>query len=304
MPEETSVVSPTSESEVLASGLLRLGLAGDGGLRFAVADLSEIVETMRERVDLSPVAAAALGRSLAGAAMLLRLATKTPTRLVLELTGDGPIRRVVAEADDRGNLRGMVGERRVDVPHYESGKLAVGSAVGRGFLRVVREHPGGSYGSQVELVSGEVGDDVAHYLEQSEQTRSAVLLGVLGRPAGVAAAGGLIIEVLPGAGEAALRRLEDNLAGIRGVSWLMAEGGVDHVLATVLAGLDREVHEERELFYRCRCSRDRLRRHLELMSDEDRDYLREDRDELEAECVFCGTTYRFAAQELERSAGA
>jgi molecular chaperone Hsp33 len=222
---------------------------------------------------------------------------------VLELTGDGPIRRVVAEADERGNLRGMVGDPRVDVPHYENGKLAVGTAVGQGFLRVLREHPGGSYRSQVELVSGEVGDDVAHYLVQSEQTRSAVLLGVLGRPSGVAAAGGLIVEVLPGAGEAAIGHLEENLAGIRGVSWLMEEGGVDHVLDTVLAGFDREVHEERELSYRCRCSRDRLRRHLEMMSDEDRHYLREDRDELEAECAFCGTTYRFAAEEIGPPAG-
>jgi molecular chaperone Hsp33 len=298
------VSDETYESNgAIASGQLRLGLAGGGGLRWAVVDLSEILETMRERVDLSPVAAAALGRSLAGAAILLRLATKTPTRLVLELTGDGPIRRVVAEADERGNLRGMVGDPRVDVPHYENGKLAVGTAVGQGFLRVLREHPGGSYRSQVELVSGEVGDDVAHYLVQSEQTRSAVLLGVLGRPSGVAAAGGLIVEVLPGAGEAAIGHLEENLAGIRGVSWLMEEGGVDHVLDTVLAGFDREVHEERELSYRCRCSRDRLRRHLEMMSDEDRHYLREDRDELEAECAFCGTTYRFAAEEIGPPAG-
>jgi len=293
---------PSSEVEIpaeaLSEGLLRLGLAGEGAFRWAVADVSAIVETVRGRVDLSPVAAAALGRSLAGAAMMLRLATKTPTRLVLELAGDGPIGRVVAEADAGGNLRGMVGEPRVDVPHYENGKLAVGAAVGQGFLRVLREHPGGSYRSQVELVSGEVGDDVAHYLVQSEQTRSAVLLGVLGRPSGVAAAGGLIVEVMPGAGDEALCRLEANLAAIPGVSWLMEEGGVDRVLDAVLAGLGREVHEEQPLFYRCRCSRDRLRRHLELMSDEDRDYLRDERDEVEAECAFCGTTYRFAAAEL------
>jgi molecular chaperone Hsp33 len=260
--------------------------------------VTEIVETARERLDLSPVAAAAMGRSMAGAALLLRLATKTPTRLVVEVRGDGPIRRVVGEADERGNVRGMVGEPRVDVPHRPDGKLAVGAAVGRGFLRVVREQPGGSYDSQVELVSGEIGDDVAHYLAQSEQTRSAVLLGVLGRPDGVAAAGGLIVEVMPEAPEAAIGRLEANLAGVAGVSHLVEEGGVDRVLATVLAGLDLERREERPLFYRCRCERERLRRHLERLSADDLESLREEAGTVEAECAFCGEVYRFDRDQL------
>lgn len=285
-------------SEALAEGQLRVGLAGNGALRWAVADVTEIVEAARERLDLSPVAAAAMGRSMAGAALLLRLATKTPTRLVVEISGDGPIRRVVGEADEAGNLRGMVGEPRVDVPHRADGKLAVGAAVGSGFLRVHREQPGGRYDSQVELVSGEIGDDLAHYLAQSEQTRSAVLLGVLGRPAGVAAAGGLIVEVLPDAEEAAIARLEANLAGIAGVSHLVEEGGVDQVLATVLAGLDLERREERPLFYRCRCERERLRRHLERLSADDLESLREEAGSVEAECAFCGEVYRFERSDL------
>ncbi|HEX6203357.1 MAG TPA: Hsp33 family molecular chaperone HslO [Thermoanaerobaculia bacterium] len=294
-------LSPTSSS--LAEGRLRVGLAAGGGLRWAVADLTDIVETARERLDLSPVAAAALGRSMAGAALLLRLAAKVPTRLVMEVRGDGPIRRVLGEADAAGNLRGMVGERRVDVPHRADGKLAVGAAVGSGHLRVHREHPGGSYASQVELVSGEIGEDVAHYLAQSEQTRSAVLLGVLGRPSGVAAAGGLIVEVLPGAEESAIGRLEANLAGIAGVSHLVEEGGVDQVLGTVLAGLGPALAEERTLFYRCRCERDRLRRHLERLSADDLDSLREDAGTLEAECAFCGEIYRFDRHELTAYTG-
>lgn len=296
-PDHTSAPA-TSEPAPLAEGRLRVGLAAEGALRWAVADVTEIVETARERLDLSPVAAAAMGRSMAGAALLLRLATKTPTRLVVEVRGDGPIRRVVGEADERGNVRGMVGEPRVDVPHRPDGKLAVGAAVGRGFLRVVREQPGGSYDSQVELVSGEIGDDVAHYLAQSEQTRSAVLLGVLGRPDGVAAAGGLIVEVMPDAPEAAIGRLEANLAGVAGVSHLVEEGGVDRVLATVLAGLDLERREERLLFYRCRCERERLRRHLERLSADDLESLREEAGTVEAECAFCGEVYRFDRQEL------
>jgi molecular chaperone Hsp33 len=282
----------------LARGRLRVGLAAGGGLRWAVADLTQIVETARGRLDLSPVAAAALGRSMAGAALLLRLSAKTPTRLLLELAGDGPIGRVLAEADDRGNVRGTVGRPRVDVPHRPDSKLAVGEAVGSGLLRVLRELPAGSYHSQVELVSGEIGEDLAHFLAQSEQTRSAVLLGVLGRPTGVAAAGGLIVEVLPGADGPAVGRLEANLGGTAGVSRLVEEGGVDQVLETVLAGLAPEVREERDVHYRCRCDRERLRRHLEALGPEDLDSLREEGGVLEASCAFCGAVYRFEREEL------
>lgn len=282
-----------------APGSLALGLAGGGGLRWAVANVTDAVEEARERLDLSPVASAALGRCLAGAALLLRMSTKAPTKLVLEIRGDGPLGRVIAEADEEGNLRGMVGDPRVDVPPTPAGKLDVGRAVGKGMLRVLRENAGGgSYHSQVELVTGEIGDDVAHYLAQSEQSRSAVLLGVLAKPFGIAAAGGMIVEVLPGADEEVVERLERNLASVPGVSHLVEEGGSGHVVETLLAGLDREVHEARPLRYRCRCSRERLQRHLALLSEEERDSLQEDDGAIVADCVFCGARYRYTPEEL------
>lgn len=291
-------MDPSLDS-VFAPGRLALGLAGGGALRWAVADVTGAVEEARGRLDLSPVASAALGRCLAGAALLQRLSAKTPNRLVLEIRGDGPLGRVIAEADDEGNLRGMVGDPRVDVPHTPEGKLAVGRAVGKGTLRVLREHAGGgSYHSQVELVSGEIGADVAHFLEQSEQSRSAVLLGVLAKPFGIAAAGGMIVEVLPGAGEEVVERLERNLAGIPGVSHLVEAGGSVRVVETLLAGLDREVREDRPLRYRCRCNRDRLKHHLALLSAEERDSLQEDDGAIVADCVFCGERYRFTPEEL------
>ncbi len=284
------------------SGSLELGLAGNGSLRWAVADVTGLVEEARDRLDLSPIAAAALGRTLAGAALLLRMATKTPSRLVLEIRGDGPLRQVIAEADQEGNLRGMVGNPYVDLPPTPAGKLDVGQAVGKGRLRVLREYgqggEGGSYHSQVELVSGEIGEDVAHYLAQSEQSRSAVLLGVLTKPFGVAAAGGMIVEVLPGAHEEVVERLEQNIAGMPGVSHLVEAGGAGCVVETLLAGLDREVRETSPLRYRCRCSRERLLRHLVLLSAEDRDHLREDDGAIAADCVFCGSRYRFTPEEL------
>jgi len=276
-----------------------MGLAGDGALRWAVVDITDVMEKVRDQFDLWPVPAAALGRCLAGAALLQRLADKTPSRLLLEVRGNGPILRVLAEADDEGNLRGLVGDGRVQVPDWPGGKLGVGRAVGKGYLRVVREFErGNSYQSQVELVSGEIGEDVAYYLSQSEQTRSAVLLGVLGKPSGVVAAGGMVVEVMPGAPEETIARLESNIAGIRGISHLIEEGGAEHVVEKVLAGFDREVKEVRPLRYRCRCSRERLLNHLVLLPMEDRDYLKADDGAIEADCAFCGTRYRFAPEEL------
>lgn len=289
-----------SETSMATYGKLELGLAGNGALRWAVADITDVMEEVRDRFDLWPVPAAALGRSLAGAALLQRLSAKTPSRLMLEIRGNGPLLRVLAEADDAGNLRGMVGDGKVQVPDWPNGKLGVGRAVGeKGYLRVLREYEGGnSYQSQVELVSGEIGEDVAYYLSQSEQTRSAVLLGVLGKPSGVVAAGGMVVEVLPGAPEDAISRLEENIGKIRGVSHLLEEGGAEHVVERVLAGFDREVLEARPLRYRCRCSRERLLHHLVLLSVEDRDYLREEDGSIGADCAFCGAHYQFASEEL------
>ena len=288
-----------SELATTAQGRLELGMAGEGAFRWAVVDLTDVVQEARDRRDLGPVSTAALGRCMAGAALLLRLATKTPSRLAVEVRGDGPILRVLAEADKEGNLRGLVGEPRVDVPHLPNTKLAVGNAVGKGYLRVLREYEGrGGYHSQVELVTGEIGDDLAHYLQQSEQTRSAVLLGVLGKPQGVVAAGGMIVEVLPGASEAAVAKLEENVSGIRGVSELLEAGGIPHVVDTVLSGLDRELLETAPMQYRCRCNREKLLHHLVLLSDEDRDYLRRENGTIDADCVFCGEHYEFSPDEL------
>jgi molecular chaperone Hsp33 len=297
---------PDSERRVFAEGRLQTGLAGDGAFRWAAADLTDAVEAARLRHDLSPVAAAALGRTMTSVALLLRLAAKTPTRLVMDVRGDGPLRQVLAEAEENGHLRALVGDPRASVPDRSDTKLAVGAAVGRGQLRVLREDAHGSYQSQVELVSGEIGDDVAHYLQQSEQARTAVLVGVLGRPdpVGVAAAGGVIIEALPDAGEDELTALEARLSGLPGVSRLLEEGGVEGMLEATLEGLAPRVIEERTLYYGCRCNRDRLERHLAALSPEDRREALSEEGVVEAECLFCATRYRFTPEELDAAAAA
>lgn len=291
---------PDSHSHVTSpDGTLEAGMAAGGALRWAAVDLTSPLEFIRRRRDLSPVSAAALGRSLAGAAMLLRASSKTPLRLVLEIRGDGPLGKVMAEAEPNGNLRGLVGEPRVDLPPYADGKLAVGQAVGQGVLQVLREYAGGGrYHSQVELVSGEIGADLAHYLRQSEQTPSAVLVGVLTRPEGVAAAGGILIEAMPNTPDEVVAHLERNLASSREVSRLLEVGGVEALKRSALAGLDAQLLESEGVRYHCRCSRERLLGHLLALSREQLEELDIGNEVAQAVCGFCGEVYYFQPSEL------
>jgi len=281
-------------------GTIELGVAGRIDLRWAAVELTGAVEEARLRHDLSPVAAAALGRALAGATLLLHLSARSCRRLTLTVAGDGPLGRVVAEADDRGNLRGMVGEPRVELPPSPEGKLPVGAAVGKGHLRVLRELADGAvYESQVELVTGEIGLDLAHFLEQSEQTPSAVLVGVLAGPEGVRAAGGMIVEVMPGAGPAAIARLEANLAAVGAPSRRLEVGGVGELVGSVLTGLEREVLERAPVRFRCSCSRESLLDRLFTLSAEDRAEIADGEGKIEAECAYCGVHYLYLDTELD-----
>jgi len=284
-----------------APGRLEFGIAGRGSLRWAAADLGPLLEAARLRLDLSPVAAGALGDSLTAAALLLQFASKSPSRLVLDIRGDGPLKKVVTEVDELGNLRGMVSAPRADVA-VEAGpstELPIGAALGNGFLRVLREVRGISHQSVVQLGAGRLALDVAHYLEQSEQRRSAVLLGVLAKPEGIAAAGGMLVEHLPGTPENALWAVEQNVLGLREVSRVLESGGLPGLVAEVLNGLDVQESGAKALHYRCRCARERLREQLALLTWSDREHLRHEDGSTEAECAFCGTIYRFERQELE-----
>jgi molecular chaperone Hsp33 len=276
------------------SGLVA-GLAAKGSLRWVVADLTLPLEEVRRRLDLSPISAVALGRALTGAALLRRIALKVPARMTLVIDGDGALGRVVAEAE-MGGVRGLVGNPRVATP--ADGSLDLAPWVGHGSLRVSRETGARRYASQVELVSGEIGDDLAHYLEQSEQIRSAVLLGVLPRSTGIAAAGGLIVEALPGTPDEVLTRLEGNLRALEGVSRPLEQGGLGTLRHGVLDGFDVEILDDEPLAYRCGCDRERLRAQLAAMPALDLTSLFEDDGTCNAECAYCGECYQFSAGEL------
>jgi molecular chaperone Hsp33 len=278
---------------------LRLGVAGELDFRWAAADVTEAAEEARRRHDLSPIAAVALGRALAGAALLQSLATRSCRRVSLTVAGDGPLGRIVAEADSHGNLRGMVSDPSVDLPAEPDGSLPIARGVGRGTLRVVRENGDGTLAeSQVELATGEIGLDLAHYLEQSEQTGSAVVIGVLLGPEGVRSAGGIVIETIPAATDAAIATLETNLAALGSVSRTLAADGVDGLVLRALADLPVEVRAHWPLRFRCSCSRAALLARLSTLGADDLSTVAADDGSVEAVCAFCSARYLFSPEEL------
>ncbi len=283
-------------------GSLEYGIAGEVSLRWAAVDLTPVVEEARRRHDLSPIAAVALGRALAGATLLLRLSVRASRRLTLTVNGDGPLGKIIAEVDGDGNLRGLVGEPQVDLPADAEGRLRIAAAVGRGTLRVRRELlDGSSYESQVELASGEIGLDLAHFLEQSDQTQSVVMVGVLEGPEGIRAAGGMIVEVMPGAREDAVERLEENLARVGGVSRTIGRGGLAELRDSVLAGLSPELIDRREVRFRCSCSREGLLSTLVGLPSDDLESIRDEEGRVEAQCSYCSARYVYQSGELATS---
>ncbi len=275
---------------------LQTGLGARGAFRWVAVDSAFVLEEARRRLDLSPVAAVALGRLLTGAVLLSRLSFKVPARLILEARGDGPAGTVRAEVEGGGALRGTIGNPLLETP--EADKIRIADAIGKGFLHVTREREGKRYTSRVALTTSEIGDDLAHYLEQSRQIRSAVLLGVLPKPLGIGAAGGLVVEALPGTPDEDVSGLEANLAALEGVSRILEAKGVSGLVASVFRDFDVELLERQELEYRCRCRRERFLDALALLPQEDRDHLVEDGTEIETTCSFCGARYEFRVEEL------
>ncbi|QWK21594.1 Hsp33 family molecular chaperone HslO [Thermus antranikianii] len=290
-------------------GRILRGLAGDGQLRVVGADTADVVEEARRRHGLSLTATAALGRAMTGALLLAQLLLKTPKeRVTLRIEGTGPLGGLVAEADVAGNVRGYVRNPRAEVPLREDGKLNVGELIGAGVLRVDRSLPNGEvYTSTVPLVSGEIAEDLAHYLWQSEQIPSAVLLGVRVKGEGeVEVAGGVAIQVMPDTPEEVLSRLEANLAGLSGITPLLREG-LEAALERLLAGLGFERTDLKALGYplneiparfRCRCNRKKALEALVFFTPEEREDMIVKDGGAEVVCHWCGEVYRFSPEEI------
>lgn len=282
------------------SDYLVRGVGEGGQFRVFAAVTTELAEEARRRHDTWPVASAALGRTLT-AGLLLGANLKGDDLLTLRIFGEGPLGAIIVTASAQGEVKGYVQEPHVDLAPEVEGKLPVGAAVGKGFLYVTKDlglkEP---FTGSIELGSGEIGEDVAQYLLTSEQNPSAVALGVLVAPdARVAASGGLIIQLFPGAEEGILTRLERSLGELPPVSSLVNRGLTpEEIVSKAVGGLPVQYLEKSPVGFKCTCSRDRIGGILMAMGKTEIEKILEEQGEAEVRCHFCGDFYTFNASDL------
>lgn len=279
---------------------LARAVTADGAVRALAAVTTDLVEEARQRHDTLPTATAALGRALT-AALLLGGTMKADQRVSLQFSGDGPLGGILVDATPNGHARGFVNRPHTHLPPRH-GKLDVGGAVGRGLLCVMRVPFGNAppYRSIVPLVSGEVGSDVARYLVDSEQTPSAVGVGVFVEVDGrVAAAGGYLLQALPGAEPGTVDRLERNVAGGGAPSDLVRQGlDAPAIIERLLAGFEARVLERQDVAFRCRCTRERVSSAILAMGREEIQAVLAEERRAEVICEFCAERYEIGEDEL------
>lgn len=288
----------------MADQLIR-GTAADNGIRVVGVITTRLTEEARQRHQLSYVATAALGRAMAAALLISSSMKKQDARLNFRIRGDGPLGGLLADAGPDGTVRGYVQNPSVELPPNAKGKLDVGGAIGQGFLYVVKDFGQGyPYSSTVELVSGEIGDDITHYLATSEQTPSALLVGVFVDSTGVTAAGGILLQILPKAArdEALVAKLESRLSQLSGFTPMLQQGKSLHEMFHDLLG-DEGLHifpETQMVRFDCGCTFDRMMGALKMLGkDELLDMIEKDGG-AEATCNFCNEIYRADVDHLSR----
>ena len=278
-------------------------MSRDGAVKAAAVSTRALTERARRIHHATPVATAALGRALAGVSMMGNALKGQGESVTLQIKGGGPLGTVLAVSDAEGNVRGYVGDASADLPLRPDGKLDVGGAVGHtGTLTVIKDlglrEP---YVGTVDLLGGEIAEDLAAYFAESEQIPSACGLGVLvDRDRSVLASGGYLIQLLPGAGEDVIAKVEGGIYAAPSVTAILRDDpDPAHLLRTVLPDFELELLETSPIEYRCYCSRERTERALlSLGSAELEDILRE-QGRAELTCQFCDRVQVFTAGELE-----
>ena len=276
--------------------------AADARIRAFAATARNLVEEMREIHNTSPVVSAALGRLLTGGAMMGAMMKGEDDLLTLQVIGDGPIGGMTVTADAKGNVKGYANETQVLLPASAKGKLDVGTAVGKGSLRVIKDmglkEP---YVGQTTLQTGEIAEDLTYYFAASEQVPSSVGLGVLmEKDNTVKQAGGFILQLMPFAEEAVISRLEANLQSFPSVTEVLEAGNQpERMLEMLLDGLSMQVTDTIGTGYRCDCSKKRVERAIISIGRKDIEEMIADGEEIEGGCHFCNKKYTFSVDELK-----
>jgi molecular chaperone Hsp33 len=287
----------------MADQLIR-ATAADGGIRAVGIISTRLTEEARQRQKLSYVATAALGRAMTSGLLLASSMKREGSRVNIRIKGNGPLGGILVDAGLDGTVRGYVDNPEIELPPNERGKLDVGGAVGKeGYLYVVRDVGYGyPYSSTVELVSGEVGEDVANYLVVSEQTPSALLVGVFVEPQGVTASGGVLLQVLPKAAtdEALVETLESRVSQLSGFTPLLREGKtLPDILEQLLGDLGLEILPETQMVrFNCGCSFNRMLGALKMLGEAELQDMIDKDEGAEATCQFCKEVYQASKDQL------
>lgn len=282
------------------------GHAAGGTVRAFAADTTETVAEAMERHFTYPVVTAALGRLLTAGAMMGSMMKGEDDLITLTVKGDGPIGNITVSADSHGNVKGFAGNPQVEVPDKYAGKLDVGTAVGRGTLSVVMDLGlSDPYNGTVELQTGEIADDLAYYFTVSEQTPSAVGLGVMiDTDASVKHSGGFIIQMMPDVSEETISAVESKLSDLKPVTSMMDEGMTpEMILEHILGDLGLEITERSDVRFHCNCSKERVSEALATLKPGDIQEMVDDGETIEVKCFFCNTAYNFTVDELKELLG-
>lgn len=277
-------------------------MTADGFVKAMAIASTNLVERARNIHKTTPTATAALGRVLTAASMMGNLQKVENGALTLQVKGNGPLGTILATSDAVGNVRGYVHNPSITLLEKYAGKLDVGAAVGTdGMLTVIRDlQMKEPYIGSVALVSGEIADDVTAYFAQSEQTPTACALGVLvDTDHSVKVAGGYLIQLLPGAPEEVISRLEQGIAKAGAVTPMLSDGLTpEDILRRVMADFELEFLETTEVSYKCYCSRERVTSTLISVGKKDLQEMIDEGKPVTIECQFCDTKYQFTPDEL------
>lgn len=277
-------------------------LAADKSVRVFAAVTTDLVEKARIRHNTTPVATAALGRTLTATSIMGLMLKGDNNKLSVQIKGNGPIKQILTASDSKGIVKGYVSNPLVDIPLKASGKLDVGGAVGNEGKFVVVKDLGlkDPYVGQSHLVSGEIAEDFTYYFASSEQQPSAVALGVLvDRDRSVKVAGGVIIQLLPNASEETIQKIEEALKNAPQITNVLeVENTPEKVLEVYLKGLDVEVLEKTEVDFKCDCSVQKLEKALISVGAKELKSIIDEDEKAQLTCHFCNTKYDFTKEDL------